>query len=81
MLKELNIFQSFINFISEKCSQLVDYVLDFFGAFSYIIQTLILLAAGILVLIGAIAVIKRSAKIIVVIAAILVIASIIWIFI
>ncbi len=81
MLKELNIFQSFINFISEKCSQLVDYVLDFFGAFSYIIQTLILLAVGILVLIGAIAVIKRSAKIIVVIAAILVIASIIWIFI
>lgn len=81
MLKELNIFQPIIDFVREKCSQLVDYVLDFFGTFSDIIQALILLAVGILVLIGTIAVIKKSAKIIIVLAAILVIVSIVWIFI
>lgn len=81
MLKELNIFQSIIDFVQEKCNQFVDYVLDFFGTFSDIIQALILLAVGILVLIGTIAVIKKSAKIIIVLAAILVIVSIIWMFI
>lgn len=81
MPKLVNIFQPIIDFFSEKSSQLVDYVLDFFGTFSDIIQAIILFVIGILVLIGVVAVIKKSAKLIVVLAAILVIVSVIWMFI
>lgn len=77
----MGLVQNILDFINEKCSQLVDYVLDLFGSFNEIVQTLILLGAGILIIFGAISVIKKSAKLIVVLAAILVIVFIVWTFI
>lgn len=77
----MGLVQNILDFINEKCSQLVDYVLDLFGSFNEIIQALILLGAGILIIFGAISVIKKSAKLIVVLAAILVIVFIVWTFI
>lgn len=76
----MGLIQNVLEFIKEKCSQLVDYVLNLFGSFDEIIQALILLAAGILIIFGAISVIKKSAKLIVVLAAILVIVFIVWTF-
>ena len=77
----MGLIQNILDFIIEKCSQLVDYVLDLFGSFNEIVQALILLGAGILIIFGAISVIKKSAKLIVVLAAILVIVFIVWTFI
>ena len=77
----MGLVQKILDFINEKCSQLVDYVLDLFGSFDEIFQALILLGAGILIIFGAISVIKKSAKLIVVLAAILVIVFIVWTFI
>lgn len=77
----MGLVQNILDFINEKCSQLVDYVLDLFGSFNEIVQALILLGAGILIIFGAISVIKKSAKLIVVLAAILVIVFIVWTFI
>ena len=76
----MGLIQNVLEFIEEKCSQLVDYVLNLFGSFDEIIQALILVAAGILMIFGAISVIKKSAKLIVVLAAILVIVFIVWTF-
>jgi hypothetical protein len=76
----MGLIQNVLEFIKEKCSQLVDYVLNLFGSFDEIVQALILLAAGILIIFGAISVIKKSAKLIVVLAAILVIVFIVWTF-
>lgn len=76
----MGLIQNVLEFIKEKCSQLVDYVLNLFGSFDEIIQALILLAAGILIIFGALSVIKKSAKLIVVLAAILVIVFIVWTF-
>lgn len=76
----MGLIQNVLEFIEEKCSQLVDYVLNLFGSFDEIIQALILLAAGILIIFGALSVIKKSAKLIVVLAAILVIVFIVWTF-
>lgn len=76
----MGLIQNVLEFIEEKCSQLVDYVLNLFGSFDEIIQALILIAAGILIIFGAISVIKKSAKLIVVLAAILVIVFIVWTF-
>lgn len=69
-----------IDFINEKCSQLVEYVLNLFNSFSDIIQALLLVGAGILIVFGAFAVIKKSAKLIVVLASLLVIVFIVWTF-
>lgn len=77
----MGLVQNVLDFINEKCSQLVDYVLDLFGSFDEIVQALILIGAGILIIFGAISVIKKSAKLIVVLAAILVIVFIVWTFI
>lgn len=77
----MGLVQKILDFINEKCSQLVDYVLDLFGSFDEIVQALILIGAGILIIFGAISVIKKSAKLIVVLAAILVIVFIVWTFI
>ena len=77
----MGLIQNILDFINEKCSQLVDYVLDLFGSFNEIVQALILLGAGMLIIFGAISVIKKSAKLIVVLAAILVIVFIVWTFI
>lgn len=77
----MGLVQNILDFINEKCSQLVDYVLDLFGSFDEIVQALILIGAGILIIFGAISVIKKSAKLIVVLAAILVIVFIVWTFI
>lgn len=77
----MGLVQKILDFINEKCSQLVDYVLDLFGSFDEIVQALILLGAGMLIIFGAISVIKKSAKLIVVLAAILVIVFIVWTFI
>lgn len=76
----MGLIQNVLEFIKEKCSQLVDYVLNLFGSFDEIVQALILLAAGILIIFGALSVIKKSAKLIVVLAAILVIVFIVWTF-
>lgn len=76
-----NVFKPLIDFFREKSGQFVDYVLGFLDSFSEIIQAIILFVIGILVLIGVVAVIKKSAKLIVVLAAILVIVSVIWMFI
>ena len=76
----MGLVQYILDFIDEKSSQLVDYVLGLFGSFDKIWQALILLAAGVLIIFGAIAVIKKSAKLIVVLAAILVIVFIVWTF-
>lgn len=80
MLYTLNIFKSIIDFIEEKCGQIVDFVLGLLESFTTIFQALIIVAVAILVLIGTIAVIKKSAKIIITVAAILVILFTIWIF-
>lgn len=72
--------QRITDFINEKCSQLVDYVLNLFNSFSDLIQVLILIGAGILIIFGAFAVIKKSAKLIIVLASILVIVFIVWTF-
>lgn len=72
--------QRITDFINEKCSQLVDYVLNLFNSFSDLIQALILIGAGILIIFGAFAVIKKSAKLIIVLASILVIVFIVWTF-
>ena len=77
----MGLVQKILDFINEKCSQLVDYVLDLFGSFDEIVQALILLGAGMLIIFGAISVIKKSAKLIVVLAALLVIVFIVWTFI
>lgn len=77
----MGLIQNILDFINEKCSQLVDYVLNLFGSFDKIVQALILLVAGVLIIFGTISVIKKSAKLIVVLAAILVIVFIVWIFI
>lgn len=69
-----------IDFINEKCSQLVEYVLNLFNSFNDIIQALLLVGAGILIIFGAFAVIKKSAKLIVVLASLLVIVFIVWTF-
>lgn len=76
----MGLIQNVLEFIKEKCSQLVDYVLNLFGSFDEIIQALILIAAGILIIFGALSVVKKSAKLIVVLAAILVIVFIVWTF-
>lgn len=72
--------QRITDFINEKCSQLVDYVLNLFNSFSDLIQVLILIGAGILIIFGAFAVIKKSAKLIIVLASLLVIVFIVWTF-
>jgi hypothetical protein len=76
----MGLVQYILDFIDEKSSQLVDYVLGLFSSFDKIWQALILLAAGVLIIFGAIAVIKKSAKLIVVLAALLVIVFIVWTF-
>jgi Na+/alanine symporter len=76
----MGLIQNILDFINEKCSQLVDYVLNLFGSFDKIVQALILLVAGVLIIFGTISVIKKSAKLIVVLAAILVIVFIVWTF-
>ena len=76
----MGLVQYILDFIDEKSSQLVDYVLGLFGSFDKIWQALILLATGVLIIFGAIAVIKKSAKLIVVLAALLVIVFIVWTF-
>lgn len=76
----LNIFGSIIDFIEEKCGKLVDYVLGLLESFTTIFQALIIVVAGILILIGTIAVIKKSAKLIITVAAILVIVFAIYMF-
>ncbi len=75
-----NIIKMITDFISGKSQEFVDYVLGLFGSFSQIIQALILVVSAILVLIGTIAVIKKSAKLIIVVAALMVIGFIIWTF-
>ena len=77
----MGLIQNILDFINEKCSQLVDYVLNLFGSFDKIVQALILLVAGVLIIFGTISFIKKSAKLIVVLAAILVIVFIVWTFI
>ena len=77
----MGLIQNILDFINEKCSQLVDYVLNLFGSFDKIVQALILLVAGVLIIFGTISVIKKSAKLVVVLAAILVIVFIVWTFI
>lgn len=77
----MGLIQNILDFINEKCSQLVDYVLNLFGSFDKIVQALILLVAGVLIIFGTISVIKKSAKLIVILAAILVIVFIVWTFI
>lgn len=72
--------QGIMDFINEKCSQLVDYILNLFNSFGNIIQALILIGAGVLIVFGAFAVIKKSAKLIVVLASLLVIVFIVWTF-
>ena len=77
----MGLIQRFIDFIYEKSSQLVEYVLNLFNSLDKIVQALILLGAGILIIFGAFAVIKKSAKLIVILAAILVVIFIVWTFI
>lgn len=77
----MGLIQRFIDFIYEKSSQLVEYVLNLFNSLDKIVQALILLGAGILIIFGAFAVIKKSAKLIVILAAILVVLFIVWTFI
>ncbi len=76
----MNALESIIDFINGKSKELVDYVLDMFNSLSYFLQAVILLLIGILVLIGIVAVIKKSFKFIIIIASILVIGIIIWTF-
>lgn len=80
MLCMLNIFKPIIDFIDEKCGQIVDFVLGLLESFTTIFQALIIIAIAVLVVIGTIAVIKKSAKIIITVAAILVVVFTIWMF-
>jgi hypothetical protein len=81
MLVILNIFKSIIDFVDEKCGKLVDYILGLLESFTTIFQALIIVVIGILSLVGIIAIVKKSAKLIIVIAAILVIVFAVYIFI
>lgn len=77
----MGLIQKGIDFVYEKCSQFVDYVLNLFNSFDVIIQAIILLVVGLLMLFGIFAVIKKSTKLIIILAAILVVVFIIWTFI
>ena len=81
MLVILNIFKSIIDFVDEKCGKLVDYILGLLESFTTIFQALIIVVIGILSLVGIIAIVKKSAKLIIVIAAVLVIVFAVYIFI
>lgn len=81
MLVILNIFKSIIDFVDEKCGKLVDYILGLLESFTTIFQALIIVVIGILSLVGIIAIVKKSAKLIIVIAAILVVVFAVYIFI
>ena len=77
----MGLIQRLIDYIYEKSSQLVEYVLNLFNSLDKIVQALILLGAGVLIIFGTFAVIKKSAKLIVILAAILVVIFIVWTFI
>ena len=77
----MGLIQRLIDYIYEKSSQLVEYVLNLFNSLDKIVQALILLGAGVLIIFGTFAVIKKSAKLIVILAAILVVVFIVWTFI
>lgn len=78
MLRFLNIFELIVDFISEKCEQLVDYVLNLLGSFTSIIQGIIIIVAGILIVIGALTFIKKSIGLIISVVAIAMVAFILW---
>lgn len=78
MLRFLNIFELIVDFISEKCEQLVDYVLNLFGSFTSIVQGIIIIVAGVLIVIGALTFIKKSIGLIISVVAIAMVAFILW---
>lgn len=73
MFRMLNIFQRIFDFVDEKCEQLINFLIETLKSFPSVFQVLFVVIAAFLIVIGTITLIKKSAKLIIVIAAILVI--------
>ncbi len=73
MFKMLNIFQRIFDFVDEKCEQLINFLIEILKSFPSVFQVLFVIIAAFLIVIGTITLIKKSAKLIIVIAAVLVI--------
>ena len=67
-----------IEFINDKCSLLVEIILNYFMQLSGLNQVLILLAIVFLAVIGAIAVVKKTLKTAIIVGLIFVIVVAIW---
>ena len=73
MFRMLNIFQRIFDFVDEKCEQLINFLIETLKSFPSVFQVLFVVIAAFLIVIGTITLIKKSAKLIIVIAAILVV--------
>ncbi len=73
MFRMLNIFQGIFDFVDEKCEQLINFLIETLKSFPSVFQVLFVVIAAFLIVIGTITLIKKSAKLIIVIAAVLVI--------
>jgi hypothetical protein len=69
----LNVFQGILDFVDENCSQLVDRLIDYLKTFPSLFQVLFIIFAMFLMIVGTITLIKKSAKAIIIIAAIMII--------
>ncbi|HHU24067.1 MAG: hypothetical protein PHG08_01285 [Bacilli bacterium] len=76
----MGIFDFIIEYTNKKGEEFVKFVLDIFTQLSGFLQAIVLLAAAFLVIIGAITVIKKSFKLILVLGIIFVVLFVIWTF-
>lgn len=74
----MGIFDIIIDFTNKKGSEFVDFVLKYFYALSGFLQAIVLLGAALLIIIGAITVIKKSFKLILVLGIVFVILFVLW---
>lgn len=73
MFRMLNVFQGILDFVDENCGQLVDRLIDYLKTFPSLFQVLFIIFAMFLMVVGTITLIKKSAKAIIIIAAIMII--------
>lgn len=76
----MNIFDIISDFTNKQGKRLVDFVMQYFDALPSFVQALILIGASLLIIIGAISIIKSSFKLILALGIIFIVVFIIWTF-
>lgn len=76
----MGIFDIIIDYTNKKGQEFVDFVLGVFSQLSGFLQAIVLIGAALLIVIGAITVIKKSFKLILILGIVFVVLFVIWTF-